>query len=86
MTVNFLTRFNGISDFIVLVDGAPWTTVNTSNAKAEPFAEILEGSSTNCITASVTKSGLSNDVHNVTVTVPSSNPLLGYVKLFQSFE
>ncbi|KAG8986391.1 hypothetical protein FRB93_005306 [Tulasnella sp. JGI-2019a] len=85
VTVNFLSSYIlGIRDMIVLVDDVPWTTLNTTNTDA--LAGMVAGSPVNCVIASVTKSGLSSEVHNVTVVVPTTDLLRAYEKLFLSFE
>ncbi|KAG8883740.1 hypothetical protein FRB98_002838 [Tulasnella sp. 332] len=86
VTVNFLSRWNGLSDIIVLVDGLQSTTVNTSKLGAEPFPNTTVPFPTNCVGSSVTKSGLLDGTHNVSVVIPASDPLFGYVQLFQSFQ
>ncbi|KAG9032329.1 hypothetical protein FRB95_001582 [Tulasnella sp. JGI-2019a] len=87
VTVNFLAYYTGIPDIIVLVDGVPWTTLNTTDARMIDLPpELVTGVVADCITPSVTKSGLSNGLHNVTVVIPSSDPLRTYWKLFASFE
>ncbi|KAG8986392.1 hypothetical protein FRB94_003443 [Tulasnella sp. JGI-2019a] len=85
VTVNFLSRWNGLAEINVLVDGELWGSVNTSNSNAEPIPS--QPFQLNCIgISSITKSDLTDGTHNVSVVVPSSDPQYGYVSLLQSFE
>ncbi|KAG8994377.1 hypothetical protein FRB94_009940 [Tulasnella sp. JGI-2019a] len=88
VTVNFLDRWNGNSAVKLLLDGQLWTSVNTSNVDGEPWptdTQALNSTPPVCIPTSVTKASLANQVHNVTVMVPQSDPRYGLVELLQGF-